>query len=146
MSLDVRLYVHVETGGSEPYEVTLFDANITHNLGHMAFEAGIYDACWRPGEMLAPDIAARIREQQEASNWHGAGGVFELETLLPTPRASDLIEPLTAGLAAMKADPARFEKLNASNGWGLYEHFVPWVERYLEACKTHPAAFVKVNR
>lgn len=29
----------------------LYRANITHNLGKMAIEAGIYEYCWRPGEV-----------------------------------------------------------------------------------------------
>lgn len=35
----------------------LFDANITHNLGTMAKEAGIYEALWRPGEIGATKAA-----------------------------------------------------------------------------------------
>lgn len=60
--------------------------------------------------------------------------------------ASQLIEPLRAGIAAMKADRPRFEAFNASNGWGLYEHFLPWLERYLEACEEHPTALVSASR
>jgi len=40
MSLDIDL---IETS---PHSV--FDANITHNLGKMAGEAGIYEALWHP--------------------------------------------------------------------------------------------------
>ena len=43
--------------GREPYtyasdeeDDTVFDHNITHNLGAMAQEAGIYKAVWRPDE------------------------------------------------------------------------------------------------
>jgi hypothetical protein len=61
-------------------------------------------------------------------------------------KASQLIEPLRAGVALMRADPPRFEKHNSSNGWGLYEHFVPWVERYLAACEEYPDADVSVSR
>jgi hypothetical protein len=43
-------------------------------------------------------------------------------------KAAQLIEPLRAGVALMKSDPARFEKHNSPNGWGLYKHFVPFVE------------------
>lgn len=43
MSLDVSLYV------VQPVEV--FTANITHNLGAMAREAGIYKHLWRPDEI-----------------------------------------------------------------------------------------------
>ncbi len=31
----------------------VFDANITHNLGYMAEEAGVYMCCWRPDEIGA---------------------------------------------------------------------------------------------
>ncbi len=44
MSLDFSLY----DGENE-----LFSANITHNLGAMAREAGIYMALWRPEEIDA---------------------------------------------------------------------------------------------
>jgi hypothetical protein len=60
--------------------------------------------------------------------------------------AKELIEPLRDGVAALKADPAKFEKLNASNGWGKYEHFLPFVENYLAACEEHPDALVNVSR
>jgi len=42
MSLDVTL---TNEDGTEVYS-----ANITHNLGKMADEAGIYDCLWRPDE------------------------------------------------------------------------------------------------
>lgn len=61
-------------------------------------------------------------------------------------KAEQLIEPLTKGLALMKSDPERFEKHNSPNGWGLYEHFVPWIEKYLEACKEFPDAEINVSR
>lgn len=60
--------------------------------------------------------------------------------------ARQLIEPLRAGLARLEADPAHYEQFNASNGWGLYEHFVPWVRRYLRACEDYPDATVHVSR
>ena len=43
MSLDVYLTAVRPT--------TLFDQNITHNLGKMAREAGVYEAMWRPEEL-----------------------------------------------------------------------------------------------
>ena len=61
-------------------------------------------------------------------------------------KAAQLIEPLRVGLALMRADPARFEKYNAKNGWGLYDHFVPWIATYLAACETYPDANVSVSR
>jgi hypothetical protein len=61
-------------------------------------------------------------------------------------KAVDLIEPLTEGLAKLKLDPKHFAQFNSPNGWGLYEHFVPFVEDYLKACKRFPTATVSVSR
>jgi hypothetical protein len=107
MSLDVYLEA------VRPTEV--YWANITHNLGKMAAEAGIYAYLWRPDE-------------------------------LKITKASELIEPLEEGLAKMKADPAKYKQFNAPNGWGIYDHFVPWIERYLQACRDNPDASVRVSR
>lgn len=107
MSLDVYLTRLMPT--------TVYQANITHNLGKMAAEAGIYQHLWRPDEI----------------------GVT---------KAEQLIEPLTRGLELLKSDPVRFEAFNSPNGWGTYQHFVPFVERYLEACKENPGAEVRACR
>jgi len=48
--------------------------------------------------------------------------------------AGELIEPLTAGLARLKADPAHFSQFNPANGWGNYENLVEFVDEYLDAC------------
>lgn len=60
--------------------------------------------------------------------------------------ASKLIAPLQSGIKLMKSNPSRFEKLNASNGWGTYDQFLPWLEKYLEACKEYPESTVYVSR
>lgn len=60
--------------------------------------------------------------------------------------ASQLIEPLKAGIALLKSDPKRFRKFNSPNGWGMYEHFVPFVEDYLAASERNPDAKVSVSR
>lgn len=61
-------------------------------------------------------------------------------------QAGQLIEPLTAGLRLLRADPDRFKALNPPNGWGDYDGFVPWIEAYLAACREHPKAEVWVSR
>jgi hypothetical protein len=61
-------------------------------------------------------------------------------------QASDLIEPLTKGLALLTANPEKFKAFNSPNGWGIYENFVPFVAKYLEACVAHPNANIEVNR
>jgi hypothetical protein len=120
MSLNVYLtrkkwvsYDEGKTHTEEKEEV--YSANITHNLGKMAGEAGIYEALWRPEEI------GKIK-------------------------ASEIIELLEKGLADLKARPEHFETFNSPNGWGMYEHFVPFVEKYLEACKEYPDAIIKASR
>lgn len=61
-------------------------------------------------------------------------------------KAKDIIEILEKGLGKLKAKPRYFRKFDAFNGWGLYEHFVPFVEECLEACKKYPNARIYVSR
>lgn len=61
-------------------------------------------------------------------------------------KARELIAPLEAGLAKLKADPDYYKRFDAANGWGKYVDFVPWLERYLAACREHPEATVHVSR
>jgi hypothetical protein len=61
-------------------------------------------------------------------------------------RASQLIEPLQAGLALLRGDRQRFEVFNPENGWGDYDGLVSFVEDYLEACQEYPDALVYVSR
>jgi hypothetical protein len=60
-------------------------------------------------------------------------------------KAGQLIGPLTAGLALLEGEPARFRELNPENKWGSYEGFVEFVRAYLEACTENPDADVKVS-
>ena len=60
--------------------------------------------------------------------------------------ASDIIPILDKGLKDLKKRPKYFEKFNASNGWGIYEHFVPFVKEYLQACKANPDAIIEASR
>ena len=131
MSLDVYLEDPTATYETED----LFWTNITHNLGEIADEAGIYEALWRP-HRLKEDY--NIPEDDHEAEWK-----FEEEN---KTIAKDIIPLLEKGLADLKARPEHFEKFNSPNGWGMYEHFVPFVEKYLEACKEYPDAIIRVSR
>ncbi len=108
MSLDVYL-VKVQ-----PCDV--FEANITHNLGQMASEAGIYYACWNP------------------------------EKILDDPCAKDIIPFLEKGIEKMESDPEYFRRFDAENGFGTYDDFLSWLKRYLDACRQYPDATIRVSR
>lgn len=60
--------------------------------------------------------------------------------------AGHLVRDLTRGLRRLKASPKHYSKFNSENGWGMYEHFVPFVEEYLNACKKYPDAKIEVSR
>lgn len=60
--------------------------------------------------------------------------------------ARQIVEPLTSGVALLATQKARFESFNAANGWGTWEHFLPFCARYLQACKDNPNAIVSVSR
>jgi hypothetical protein len=61
-------------------------------------------------------------------------------------KAGELIQPLRDGLAQMVERPTHFKSFNASNGWGKYEHFIPFIAAYLEACIAYPDATIEVSR
>jgi len=61
-------------------------------------------------------------------------------------KAHQLVEPLSAGLEKLRADPDRFSTFNPANGWGRYEGLVAFVEKYLNACRENPDADVTVSR
>lgn len=61
-------------------------------------------------------------------------------------KAEDIIKLLESGLEKLKADPDYFKQFNSPNGWGMYENFVPFVEKYLWVCKQHPNAVIEVSR
>ena len=61
-------------------------------------------------------------------------------------KASQLIEILERGVALMRSDPERFRAFNPKNGWGSYDVFIPWIEKYLAACRENPDATVRASR
>jgi len=58
-------------------------------------------------------------------------------------QAKDLVEPVTKGLAILRADPERFRKFNPENGWGSYDYLVEFCESVLGGCAKHPEARVR---
>ena len=94
-----------------------FERNITHSLNLMAKAADIYLLLWHPDDPT-----------------------------LNITTAAQMIQPLQAGLARLRASPEKYTRFNAANGWGMYENLVNFVRTYLAACEKYPDAFVKVSR
>ena len=68
---------------------------------------------------------------------------FNPDDLYENPTADKLIPHLEAGLLKLKSHPEHYKQFDASNGWGTYKDFVPFVEEILDACKEHPKANVR---
>jgi hypothetical protein len=104
--------------GAPREDRTVYDTNITHNLNQMARAVSekFYKSLWRP---------------EEVNNCY---------------HAADFIPALEAGLAELKANPEKYEAYNDPGGWGLYKHFVPFVEKYLAACRQYPSAVPRASR
>jgi len=60
----------------------------------------------------------------------------------PVANASKLIEPLTQAIERMKADPDKYRQFDASNGWGTYDDFLPWLIELRNNCENYPDASV----
>ena len=60
--------------------------------------------------------------------------------------AKDIITPIEMGLEYLKSKPDYFNTFNDPNGWGMYFHFVPFVEEYLAALKKYPEAVIELSR
>ena len=113
MSLDVDLMI------TKP--ISVYDENITHNLGKMAGEVKLsndltlYDILWRPDE-------------------HGLKFAREISELL------------NEGWNTLLSDPEYYKQWNPENGWGSYEGLVDFVYKYRNACWDNPDAELRVSR
>ncbi len=96
---------------SPPLAGSQFSENITHNLGGMFREAGLYEILWRGTGMPVVDVLPRLE----------------------------------AGLDLMIADPPRFEKFNAANGWGMYPHALEFLRHVISACKENPEGVIRCS-
>ena len=61
-------------------------------------------------------------------------------------KAEQLIPWLNKGLRNLQENPEYFRQFNSPNGWGLYENFVHFVDRYREACINFPNSIIHVSR
>ena len=99
--------------------------------------------CGRSDEVFHQNITHNLRAMAHEAGIYKA--VWRPEEM-GIKHAHQLVELLTAAIAEMEADPERFEAHNAANGLGMYYNFLPWLRRYLAACKASPNAVVEVYR
>jgi len=149
MSLSILLKAKICTGKKEEKfiymnDISWFDdkpidcyLNITHNLGNMASKVIISDNKY--GKVTLYDILWRPYRLHQI----GDDDKRQYDYMIP---AYELIEPIKKGLEILKSDKKYFSKFNSPNGWGLYEHFVPFLEKYYNCIKDMPYLYVETSR
>jgi len=75
----------------------------------------------------------------------GAAGIYEAlwhPDRLDITSAKQLIPLLEEGLRWLRKFPTEAASYDAENGWGSSLDFIPFVERYVRACRENPEATV----
>lgn len=118
--------------------ISLYSSNITHNLNIMADKAGIYKALWRPYKLTDGYDENKFDEADYDAEYK-----YEQSQIIHAKDVSSIIEE---GLKKLKDKPEYYKQFDSENGWGLYIHFVPFVEKYLKALKEYPNAIINIGR
>ena len=116
MSLDITL--------TQLQPVSVFDSNITHNLGKMAAQVKV---SWQGRTLTLYDVLWRADE-------HGF------------TQAHEIAEFLDVGFNELLSDPKLYQLHNPSNGWGNYDNLVNFVYQYRNACWDNPHAQINISR
>ena len=99
--------------------------------------------CGRGAEVVSLNITHNLNEMAKEADIYGV--IWHPKDNLIV-EARQLIKPLQKAIDLLKEDPVRFKKFNATNGWGLYEHLVKFLENYFHACIEHPGASIRISR
>lgn len=71
-----------------------------------------------------------------------AAGVYDALYMSEGKRAEEILPVLEVGVEYMQRNPEECARFNAPNGWGLYEHALPFLEKFTSACRACPKAKV----
>lgn len=127
----------------EDVEDCLIAADLCEERGFDAAAKVLRRASVEPREFYSANVSHNLNRMAEAAGLYPA---CWCPVERGWTRARQLIPRLEAGLARLRADPHKYQAYNPGNGWGSYDGFVPWVGEYLDACREHPDAVIKVSR
>lgn len=103
----------------------------------------VYLEVVKPVEVFSANITHNLNKMAEAA------GIYKhlwWPEELGITKAGELIAPLKLGYTAMKLNPDFYRKYEPENKWGTYDNFIPWLEKYIEACEQNPEATVRIWR
>jgi hypothetical protein len=96
--------------------------------------------CQRGDEVAWKNITHNLGGMWRAANVYDA--LYESAG----KKASEIVDALQRGLADMIKRPEFYRRFDAPNGWGTYEHAVPWLREVLDMCERNPNAIIRVCR
>lgn len=91
-------------------------------------------------EVVSQNITHNLRNMWKEADVYDA--LYESEGKL----AKDVLPTLLEGLGRMVDDPDRFKQHNATNGWGLYKHAVPWLTQLIVEFQKYPEGKIGISR
>ena len=94
----------------------------------------------RPTQVFDRNITHNLAEMAVEA------GVYEALWRSEGKKASEIAPLLKEGLEKLTTNPAKFKKLNPSNGWGSYDSLVEFVKEALIACSEYPDGEIGVSR
>lgn len=98
--------------------------------------------CWNSEEVYSANITHNLNTMAEKAGIYKA---LRRPAEINKQYAYEIIPILEEWLKKLKAKPSYYQKFNSPNWRGMYEHFVPFVEKYLEACRQYPASLISVS-
>lgn len=104
------------------------------------FERLPCEHCKRGGET----VWERSPTYNLANMWRAAGLPFSDD--IENKPAGELIPALERGIAALRADPAKFRAMEPANKWGTHEDLLEVAESCLAAAREYPTAIVTTWR
>jgi len=73
-------------------------------------------------------------------------GVYDALYMSDGKLAEEIYPMLVVGVDHMLEKPDECRAFDATNGWGLYVHALPWLQEVAEACRKYPKAKVGVSK
>lgn len=104
------------------------------------------------GISLVQEIETEVYETNITHNLGRMAEALGIYKLLWRPeeirvdKAFQLITPLREAIRDLEGDPEFYKGFDAENGWGTYEHFLPWLRELLVACREYPQSTVESDR
>lgn len=146
MGLDIDLYIEPEDldDWQKRFDQDITDLKV-NRLDHLIpIIEDYYNECKPENEKLySCNITHNLTKMADAA------GIYEIvwrpeENNITSP--SQLIDPLTKAIKDMENRSDYYKQFDASNSWGTYKDFLPWLKCYLNACIKYPNAKIDVSR